>query len=552
MDTYCIGIDTGGTFTDAVAIRLSDKAIVAQSKTRTTHTHLARGVVAGLEQLFQGNVYPSGVRHLAVSTTLTTNAVVGDYGARVGLFVLGRVRRFKLPVTANIYIKGGHTIIGEEDAPMDMEFLVDMLYKLRGQVDSYAVCGAMSIKNPTHELVAEKAISMIDPKPVFCSHRASSHPGMEERAATACLNAKLRPLMVDFFSSIHQAMQSLGIDCPVTMTCGDGSDATMEETVERASVTMSSGPAATAQFGSFNTQASILIVDVGGTTTDICMLKNGKALLNTNGCRIGQWQTHVEAIDTHTIAGGGDSQVLCTRDGKVELGKNRVQPLALTPNLPNPDQWLHPDKDIYLLLPDIDPDADKNPSKKKDTLVLALEKYGPMTRTQLTKRTRGLGMSLDENIEQLAFEQSLIVAGFTPTDALHVLGKLEAGDCDASRKAATIYGRRLGVGAEEFCHMVVTQTVNIITKSILTYLARSVWSPGHALTMLEQESNDFFSMQFSVHMPLLGIGGAAPFFLPQVAERLNTTVHFPEHYAVGNAAGAAMIGIKNLHKKQEA
>ncbi|WP_028581721.1 hydantoinase/oxoprolinase family protein [Desulfogranum japonicum] len=548
MDTYCIGIDTGGTFTDAVAVRLADNSVAAQSKTRTTHNDLAVGVGTALKELFQSDIQPSQIAHLAVSTTLATNAVVEGHGARVGLFVLGYVRHFKLPVVANIFIKGGHTITGEEDEPLDMETLVDTLQELRKEVDSYAICGAMSIKNPTHELVAEKAISLIDPKPVFCSHLVSSHPGMQERAATACLHAKLMPLMVDFLSSIQRSMLSLGLECPVSIICGDGTDANLEETVERAAITMASGPAATARFGSFSTQESALIVDVGGTTTDICLLKNGLPVLSDEGCRIGPWQTHVEAVDMYTAAGGGDSQVLCMRDGELVLGKNRIQPLAITEDLPDPALWLQPKGDHYMVLPEA---GRNNLTEDNNILIQALATHGSMPPSRLTEVTGIQGISLEKQVERLAFEQRLVLSGFTPTDALHVLGELQVGNSEISKKAATIYGRHLGISAETFCQQVVAKTVETIAESILTYLARSVWSPEHAAVMLHQQTNAYFSLNFSVHLPLIGIGAAAPFFLPQVAERLNTTVRFPEHYAVGNAVGAAIIGMQNVQERRQ-
>ena len=214
MTAYCIGIDTGGTYTDAVLMDTVSRQVVAWRKERTTPHDLSIGVGRALAGLLQHSVTPAEVTKLSVSTTLATNAVVEGRGARVGLFVLGYVRHFKLPVIANIFLKGGHTITGEEEQPLDIEGLIDTLPGLAAEVDSYAVCGAMSIKNPTHELVAQEAIRLIDPKPVFCSHLVSTHPGMLERSATACLHAKLMPLMTDFLASIQRSMLAAGLDLP--------------------------------------------------------------------------------------------------------------------------------------------------------------------------------------------------------------------------------------------------------------------------------------------------------------------------------------------------
>ncbi len=246
---YRIGIDTGGTCTDGVLIDDATLEVVHSAKEPTTHHNLGIGVGRVLKKLLASDIAPEDIIGLSVSTTLATNAVVEDRGARVGLLVFGYVRHFKLPITANIFLKGGHKITGEEDEPLDIEGLVDSVHGLKNEVDSYAVCGGMSIKNPTHELVAEEAITMIDPKPVFCSHQVSGHPGMRARAATACLHAKLMPLMISFLSSIKISMLNAGLNCPVTIICGNGKGAGLDTAVRRAAITMASGPAATARFG---------------------------------------------------------------------------------------------------------------------------------------------------------------------------------------------------------------------------------------------------------------------------------------------------------------
>ena len=125
-------------------------------------------------------------------------------------------------MAAVVFIKGGHTIMGKEEEPLDLENLVDTVRGLASEVDAYAICSAMSMENPTHELVAEKAIAMLDPKPVFCSHRISQQAGMQERAATAALHAKLMPLLQDYIAGVQMAMIKQGLSCPVVIIGGTG------------------------------------------------------------------------------------------------------------------------------------------------------------------------------------------------------------------------------------------------------------------------------------------------------------------------------------------
>ena len=540
MTAYCIGIDTGGTYTDAVLLDTVSGQVVASRKERTTPHDLSIGVGRALAGLLRQTVKAEEVVRLSVSTTLATNAVVEGRGARVGLFVLGYVRHFKLPVIANIFLKGGHAITGDEDEPLDIEGLIDTLPALAGEVDSYAVCGAMSIKNPTHELVAQEAIRLIDPKPVFCSHLVSTHPGMLERSATACLHAKLMPLMTDFLASIQRSMLAAGLDCPVTIICGNGRGEALDRIVDKAAITMASGPAATARFGAAGGLASALVVDVGGTTTDVCLIKDGKPLLNREGCVIGEWRTHVEAVDMYTSGAGGDSHVVCHPDGRISLKTSRVQPLAMTPDLPDPQEWLHNEADSFLVLPvsGLDRELVDN-----DVLLRFLAQHGPTPPSAIAEQTGVGGIILEKRLERLMFLQQVVLAGFTPTDALHAQGLLQIGNSGASRSGAAVLADRMGLTAEEFCQRVIAETEAAIETIVLTYLSRSVWQDGQSAPFLNRRDNDLFAVHFTLKLPIIGIGAAARCFLPGVAKRLGTTVFFPDHCEVGNAIGAALIGL---------
>lgn len=540
MASYCVGIDTGGTYTDAVLIDTKTLEAVHWVKERTTHHDLGIGVGKALESLLSREISPADVCKLSVSTTLATNAIVEGRGARVGLFVFGYVRHFKLPIMANIFLKGGHTITGEEDEPLDIEGLVDTIQGLKDEVDSYALCGAMAIKNPAHELVAEEAISILDPKPIFCSHQVSDHPGMRARAATACLHAKLMPLMVGFLSSIQLSMLKVQLNCPVTIICGNGKGASLDEAVERAAVTMASGPAATARFGCTAGEPTALIVDVGGTTTDVCMIREGRPVLSDDGCVIGQWQTHVEAIDMYTAGGGGDSHVICSPDNTVALETTRVQSLAMTPELPDPANWLGCGLRNGLVLPV--PGLDEK-NIEKDEVLRCLQEHGPANPATLARETSLSGVLLEKRLERLVYLQQIRMAGFTPTDALHVLGILDIGNKDQAEAGALALAAALHMDVNEFCNRVIAEAEKTIETIILDYLGRKIWQNNQAAPFLNRRDNELFSLNFSVKIPIIGIGAAARCFLPGVARKLQTTVSFPDHYEVGNAIGAALIGM---------
>lgn len=539
MKKYIIGIDTGGTYTDAVLVNTETAELISSAKKPTTHRQLSIGTAETLRSLLvDSGIQPEQVESLVISSTLATNSVVENKGARVALLVIGYVRHFKLPVKAIVYIKGGHTITGEEEQPLDLEYLVEIVSNLKNEVDAYGVCSAMSIKNPAHELVVEKAISMLDPKPVFCSHRASSEAGMKERAATAGLHAKLMPIMEQYINGVDQAMDELGLTCPMLVVGGNGTTTGAEEAVLHAGSTVASGPACTAHFGSSHTAEDGLVIDVGGTTTDIAMLKNGKPLLANEGCRIGLWHTHVEAVDMVTGGIGGDSHTMITADNTLRIGPGRVVPLAMCTNIPPIADWLGAEEEAKLL---VGYPADVTGENDIENIIA---QHKGVTPAILRNETGLGGIPLEKELERLTREQRIYECGFTPTDALHVLDKINIGVRENSRAGAERLGALSGMDAETFSREVLKQTEEQIETLILDYVIQHYW--GNSLTgfLSERNAHPVLGLNFSLKIPLIGIGAAAPFLLEGVARRLGTSVSFPENGVVGNAMGAALLGLQ--------
>ena len=541
MERYIIGIDTGGTYTDAVLLARMSGKVLAKAKVPTTHFDLARSTGQALTELLgKSGAAPNDIDSVCISSTLATNSVVENKGARVAVIVIGYVRHFKLPVKAVVFVKGGHTIDGKEEEPLDVDYLVNLVQGLKNEVDAYGVCAAMSMKNPTHELVTEKAIAMLDPKPVFCSHRISKLNGMHERAATAGLHAKLMPVMHDFITGVEKAMQALQLSCPAIVIGGNGLTIEAERAITEAGMTVASGPACTAHFGAAQTEKDALVIDVGGTTTDIAMVENGHPLLAVDGCQIGLWKTHVEAVDMHTAGIGGDSHVHIGERGELSIGPKRVTPLAMAGDgsLP-PGEWLGTDTRSRLIV--LCPEA--MPPDEDSELTALLRETGRLTPAMIRERTGLGGIPLDVELEHLTRKQLIFECGFTPTDALHVLGKIDLGNREAATAGAGILGRALNMSAAAFSQLVLDRTEELIENMIIDYVIQRSWQNSLTGFITSRKNHPVLGVEFSIKIPLIGIGAAARFLLPGVAERLRTTVTFPDNCEVGNAIGAAMIGL---------
>ncbi|MCI5147004.1 MAG: hypothetical protein D3923_16150 [Candidatus Electrothrix sp. AR3] len=178
----------------------------------------------------------------------------------------------------------------------------------------------------------------------------------------------------------------------------------------------------------------------------------------------------------------------------------------------------------------------------QDEILFCLQEQGPVNLETLTRQTGLSGIILEKRLERLAYLQQIRMAGFTPTDALHVLGRLDIGSKEQAESGARILAAGLDMDIETLCLQVVAEAEKTIETIILDYLGRKVWHHNANSPFLSNGENELFSLRVAVNIPIIGIGAASRCFLPAVAEQLHTTVSFPEHYEVGNAFGAALIG----------
>ena len=540
-----IGVDTGGTYTDAVVVDPAQNRVLAWAKEPTTAHDPALAIGRALAAVLdKAKADPAQIVGLTVSTTLATNALVEDKGADVGLLVIGHDQRLDVPATDLRFIPGGHKARGVEAEPLGMDHLLSAIAAMKDHVDVYAVCAMLAFNDPSHELVAVKAIELVDPKPVFCSHLASTRPGLRERAATAVLNARLLPVMRDFLASIDQSMTSLGLNCPVGIVRGDCRSMDLEQALRNSSSTVASGPAATALFGRHAAgQTTALIVDVGGTTTDITLIRDGRPVIREEGMTIGSWGTHVRAVEMYTVGLGGDSLTMVDRDS-LTLGPARVLPLSQAhlhldgralEVMTDPGSWIGPSLFAQCLAP-----APGVPPGD-DPILNRLATLGPATPDTL-RRELGLAESrLDKAIARLQAGRKVVACGFTPTDALHVLGELTLGDSGPAARGAAGLAPLLNMDPAQFCRRVLDHARQTIAVNILTALGEREVGPALARFLREDEPSSLLDISIRLKPRIIGIGAAAPYLLPDVAKTLGTRVVFPDHYHVGNAVGAALM-----------
>jgi N-methylhydantoinase A/oxoprolinase/acetone carboxylase beta subunit len=336
-----LGVDTGGTYTDAVLIR-DEEEVIASAKALTTRGDLAIGVGNAVSAvLAQAGVAPAEISLASLSTTLATNALVEGQGGRVALIYIGFKERDleghglaeALKGDPALVLDGGHTHAGSEATPLDEEALRQFLEAHKEQVSGFAVAGMFATRNPAHEQRAAALVAEITGRPVSLSHQLSAKLNGPKRAMTAVLNARLIGMIDRLIGRAEDQLTALGITAPLMVVRGDGALISSAQARARPIETILSGPAASIVGARWMTgEAFALVSDIGGTTTDVALLKDGRPAIDPEGARVGPYRTMVEAVAMRTSGLGGDSQVHVITEGLqggLTLGPRRVLPVAL-------------------------------------------------------------------------------------------------------------------------------------------------------------------------------------------------------------------------------
>ncbi len=561
-----LGIDTGGTYTDAALYDDTSGEILAAEKALTTRADLSLGVAAALDSALASGT--PEINLVSLSTTLATNALVEGQGAPVGLILIGQgpaaLARAGLGEALggapSVFLSGGHNAAGEPVAPLDLDTLQASVEGLAARVDGFAVAGEFATRNPAHEIAARDCLRELTGLPVSCSHELSSRLDAPRRALTTLLNARLIPLLNRLILSVRGLMEARGLTAPLMVVKGDGSLISSDMALLRPVETILSGPAARV-IGArhLSGERDCFVADIGGTTTDIALLRDGEPVLSAEGATVGGWRTMVEAVAVRAVGLGGDSEVRAL-DGRLELGPRRVLPLCLLeqerPEIlaileehlgraePKPD-------DGAFAVPALDHSRARQGFTRAEAALWEELQDGPLPLVKietLTLKRRAL--------ERLRWRGAVLLAGFTPSDAAHLLGIQTHWPGKASALAARLWMRRLALAgilsdsAEAFAQAVVEQAVRQSAAAVCA-AALSEEAPPQELeqgVLLRRAlegpvEGALLGASISLNRPLVAVGAPAATFYPAVGKRLNTRVALPPSGPVCNAVGAVASGV---------
>jgi N-methylhydantoinase A/oxoprolinase/acetone carboxylase beta subunit len=554
-----LGIDAGGTYTDAVIYDFSRRQVRAKSKALTTRWDFAVGIREALGGIAGSRLADVGL--VSISTTLATNAIVEGEGQRVGLLLMP-------PPGFDPYRESIHApqeilsarldITGAEISPVEAEEVRRAARRMCAEsgVEAFAVSGYAGSINPAHEAAVKEIVRAETGRFVSCGHELSQLLNFKMRGLTAVQNARIVPRLRRLLEDIAAVLAELGIRAPVMVVRGDGSLMSQALAMERPVETILSGPAASVAGARHLTGLDdAVVIDMGGTTTDIAALENGRVRLCESGSRVGPVRTHVRALEIQTEGLGGDSLILC-QAGEWRIGPRRVAPIA----------WLGRGGQ------DLDPafnylSANRRrlggnleaaqmftlnhrqlgaPASALEKRILELLGQRPYSLLELAEAAQVMHSGLLP-LDRLESEFAVQRCGLTPTDLLHCAGRFVRWNAAASHRMLALAAGVAGSAPEALQADLLSRVARRLTMEIIRHqLAAEHRSeaPNGCPTCNRLFENLLaggeraYAVRFELRRPIIGVGAPIGHFLPEVAGRLGTRARVPEFHDVANAVGA--------------
>ena len=323
-----LGLDVGGTFTDAVII--DGHRVVATAKRRTTKDNLMNGIGEALDAVLEGYV-TSNIEQVTLSTTVVTNTIVEEKEQVVDLYVVtgpGRNVDDIFPVKP-IYLQGytDHRGIVVERTPADAVRGIANMVQTRSGTDLAAVSAKFGVRNPQEELSITEELKNTY-HAISNGSLLSGSLNFPRRTISAYFNSAVTPVFTVFKKNVEDALSARNIVAPLHILKADGGSLPVEHMVSRPVETAFTGPAATvlglSALGVIGNQHTVAL-DIGGTTTDISLWKHGRPLMTKNGVSIREYPSAVRSFAVTSVGIGGES-VVRFKNGNLTVGPERVGP----------------------------------------------------------------------------------------------------------------------------------------------------------------------------------------------------------------------------------
>ena len=477
-----LGLDVGGTFTDAVII--DGHRVVSTAKRRTTKDNLMQGIGEALDAVLD-SCDTSNIEQVTLSTTVVTNTIVEKKEQVVDLYVVtgpGRNVDDIFPVSP-IYLQGytDHRGIVVERTSTDGVRGIARMVQERSGTDLAAVSAKFGVRNPQEELSITETLQETY-NTISNGSLLSGSLNFPRRTISAYFNSAVTPVFTVFKKNVEDALSARNIKAPLHILKADGGSLPMEHMVSRPVETAFTGPAATvlglSALGAIGNMHTVAL-DIGGTTTDISLWKQGKPLMTKNGVSIREYPSAVRSFAVTSVGIGGESVVRIV-DGKITVGPERVGPSAAL--------------------------GGHEPTLGDALIVLGHASYGD---AELAT----------QSLQQLAH---LLQANWKHGECEDALG-------NHNSEKQWIHN----VSALDVAQLIIEKALETIQHGIDEVVRAENKRPVYVVA-------DIVNPDVFVPAQIVVVGGTAPSLGPSIGEYLNLPVTIPENAAVANAIGAAL------------
>ena len=471
-----LGLDVGGTFTDAVII--DAHRVVATAKRRTTKDNLMNGIGEALDAVLEG-YDTSNIEQVTLSTTVVTNTIVEAKEQVVDLYVItgpGRNVDDIFPVEP-IYLQGytDHRGIVVEHTPVDAVRGIANMVQTRSGTDLAAVSAKFGVRNPQEELSITEELKNTY-HTISNGSLLSGSLNFPRRTISAYFNSAVTPVFTVFKKNVEDALSARNILAPLHILKADGGSLPMEHMVSRPVETAFTGPAATvlglSALGVIGNKHTVAL-DIGGTTTDISLWKHGKPLMTKNGVSIREYPSAVRSFAVTSVGIGGES-VIRLKNGNLTVGPERVGPSVALGGI--------------------------EPTLGDALIVLGHANYG------------------DFNLASRALQDL--------ADAIQAT--LRTKNVNTSNNQLTLIKT-----ASDVARLIVEKALQTIQHGINEVVKVENKRPIYVVA-------DIVNPDVFVPEHIVVVGGTAPSLGPSIGEYLELPVTIPENAAVANAIGAAL------------
>ena len=471
-----LGLDVGGTFTDAVII--DGHRVVATAKRRTTKDNLMNGIGEALDAVLEG-YDTSNIEQVTLSTTVVTNTIVEEKEQVVDLYVItgpGRNVDDIFPVEP-IYLQGytDHRGIVVERTPADAVRGIANMVQAHSGTDLAAVSAKFGVRNPHEELSITEELKNTY-HTISNGSLLSGSLNFPRRTISAYFNSAVIPVFTVFKKNVEEALKVRNIIAPLHILKADGGSLPMEHMVSRPVETVFTGPAATvlglSALGVIGNKHTVAL-DIGGTTTDISLWKYGKPLMTKSGVSIREYPSAVRSFAVTSVGIGGES-VVRLKDGDLTVGPERVGPSVALGGV--------------------------EPTLGDALIVLGHANYG------------------DFNLASRALQDL--------ADAIQAT--LRSNNVNTSNNQLTLIKT-----ASDVARLIVEKALQTIQYGINEVVKVENKRPIYVVA-------DIVNPDVLVPEHIVVVGGTAPSLGPSIGEYLELPVTIPENAAVANAIGAAL------------